>query len=408
MSRSYLMLAATALSVAGSATAQTPGTEVPAAQVAPSITVIGPRLDESERRLRACIARGCPPSEEIDATLAHAEAQFVAGDYRDARATVRSGVARNRRFARIAPEPVADLYRADARIAAHLGFTEKARQGMMASEGVLRDAFGDADARSIAGRIATADAWLSQRRFQAALQAYIAAERLAKRSGNARLEGLALLRRASLDAQLSIARSGDGRPDSLERLLARREPELAMFVDAARVLDARIQLRQGNTDAMETIIAAARQDGTTEPTLLYMPTIVLSATGDRIVDRLSGRPAAPLPSARPALLKVAVENNWADFGFWVGPDGRVREAELLRAGPKLSDDWPKLVIASMAGRRYAPTGEPADSPGIYRVERYSMTSDYSTVGGGRIPTRSAQRKLVRLDLTLPPKTTAAR
>lgn len=408
MSRSYLLLAATALSIAGSAAAQTPDAEVPTAQVAPSITVIGPRLDESERRLRECIARGCPPNEEIDATLAHAEAQFVAGDYRDARATVRSGVARNRRFARTAPEPVADLYRADARIAAHLGFTEKARQGMMASEGVLRDAFGNADARSIAGRIATADAWLSQRRFQAALESYRAAETLAKRSGNARLEGLALLRRASLDAQLSIARSGDGRPESLERLLARREPELAMFVTAARVVDARLQLRRGKSDGMEAVIAAARQDAGAEPLLLHMPVIILDETGDRVVDKLSGRRAAPLPGAQSSLLKVAVEDNWGDFGFWVGPDGRVREAEMLRAGTRLSGEWPKLVIASLAGRRYAPMTLPADDPGMYRVERFTMTSEFKLGPKTRIRARSADRRLVRLDLTAPPKAVAAR
>lgn len=408
MSRAYLLLAATALSVAGNAAAQTPNTQALPAQVAPSITVIGPRLDESERRLRACIARGCPPNEEIDATLAHAEAQFVAGNYRDARATVRSGVARNRRFAKTAPEPVADLLRADARIAAHLGFSEKARQGMMASEGVLRDAFGEIDARSIAGRIATADAWLSQRRFQAALEGYRAAEHLAKRSGNARLEGLALLRRASLDAQLSIARSGDGRPESLERMLDRREPELRMFVNAARVVDARLQLRRGKPDAMEAVIAAARQDAGAEPLLLHMPVIVLDETGDRVVDKLSGRRAAPLPSAQSSLLKVSVEDNWGDFGFWVGPDGRVREPELLRGGSRLSGEWPKLVITSLAGRRYAPTTLPADDPGSYRVERFTMTSDFVQGIKSRIRERSAQRKLVRLDLTAPSKAVAAR
>lgn len=367
----------------------------------PSITVVAPSTRDAESRLRACLARGCPVAEEIDAALGLAEAQFVAGDYRGARAGLRSAIGRNRRHAATAPEPVADLLRADARIAAHLGFAEKARQGMMASEGVLRRAFGETDARSIAGRIATADAWLSQRRFDAAVEGYRAAERLAARAGNARLEGLALLRRASIDAQLSVARGGDARPESLERLLARPEPELAMFVSAARIVDARLQLRRGRADAMEAVIAAARQEAGTEPLLLHMPVIVLDETGDRVVDKLAGRPAAPLPSAQSALLKVAVEDNWADFGFWVGPDGRVREAELLRAGPKLSGEWPKLVIASLAGRRYAPTAGAPGDPGFYRVERFSMTSSFAEARASRIRVRSADRRLVRLDLTAP-------
>ncbi|WP_315763503.1 hypothetical protein [Sphingomonas sp. Y38-1Y] len=374
---------------------------------APTITVIGPSLKDSEARLRACIARGCPPAEEIDAVLGHAEGQFVAGDYRGARETVRRGVSRNRKFAKTAPEPVADLLRADARIAGHLGFADKARQSMMASEGVLRGAFGETDARSIAGRIATADAWLSQRRFDAAMEGYRAAERLAGRAGNARLEGLALLRRASLDAQLSSARSGDGRPDSLRRLLERREPELAVFVNAARIVDARIQVAQGKTDAMEAIIAAARQDVGNEPLLLHMPVIVLDETGDRVVDKLAKRGAPPLTSAQTPLLKVATEGNWADFGFWVGPDGRVREAEMLRSGPKLSGEWPKLVVASLGGRRYAPTTAPADEPGFYRVERFTMTAPFTQETRSRIRVRSAERKLVRLDLTAPSQATAS-
>jgi hypothetical protein len=45
------------------------------------VVVTGVRLKDTEAALKACIARKCPPKEDIDATMAHAENEFVAGDY---------------------------------------------------------------------------------------------------------------------------------------------------------------------------------------------------------------------------------------------------------------------------------------------------------------------------------------
>ncbi|MEZ0495671.1 hypothetical protein [Sphingomonas sp. IW22] len=394
---SRIILATLALTTAPGAFAQTPDTG------SPTITVIGPNLGESEARLKACIARQCSVSDEIDATLGHAEAQFVAGHYRDARATLQAGISRNRRHADSAPEPVADLLRADARVAAHLGFAGKSRQGMMASEHVLRRAFGEQDRRAIVARIATADAWQAVGRFEAARDAYAAAARLAREADAPRIEGMALLRRASLDAQLSSVQGGTGRPESLEALLARTDPELEPFVNAARIVEARIRLRDGDPDAMEAIIASARQSQGDQPLLLHKPVIVLGPAGDEVVDRLDNRQMPKVATMSSELLKVPVEDNWADFGFWIGADGRVRDVELLRAGPRLSKEWPKLVLRELAGRRYAPMAPGTDDPGFYRVERYSMTSAFEDGIKSRIRSRSAQRRLVRLDLTAPPK-----
>jgi hypothetical protein len=54
---------------------------------AQTIVVTGASLAETGRRLAGCLARHCPPDEDIAATLAHAENLFVAGDYRQAHAT---------------------------------------------------------------------------------------------------------------------------------------------------------------------------------------------------------------------------------------------------------------------------------------------------------------------------------
>ena len=68
-----------ALASASPALAQQQRAEDPQDNAA--IVVTGTPLAESAKRLKDCIARHCPPKEDIDASLAHAENQFIAGDY---------------------------------------------------------------------------------------------------------------------------------------------------------------------------------------------------------------------------------------------------------------------------------------------------------------------------------------
>ena len=70
-----ILLAASLLSVGSAAFAQT-------AEPEQSIVVTAVRLDEGRDRLAACLARKCPPMEDIAATLQYADALFSAGDYR--------------------------------------------------------------------------------------------------------------------------------------------------------------------------------------------------------------------------------------------------------------------------------------------------------------------------------------
>src|SRR4051812_17699393 len=105
---SSLLLATTAASAPNPQTEQT-------------IVVTGRSLQDTERALRECLARKCPPNEDIAASLAHAENLFVAGKYGDARRVTLAAVGRNHRYRKTYPIDVSGLYRANARIAAHLG-----------------------------------------------------------------------------------------------------------------------------------------------------------------------------------------------------------------------------------------------------------------------------------------------
>ena len=94
------------------------------------------------------------------------------------------------------------------------------------------------------------------------------------------------------------------------------------------------------------------------------------------------------------------EDRWMDVGFWVGPDGRVNDVEILRT--EGSGDWTKSVTDSIGTRVYAPirskNGEA--HPGFYLVERYTYTARYmQDITGSRIPRRSAQARIERIDLT---------
>ena len=88
----------------------------------PTIIVTGQRIRDAEAALRDCLARHCAPDKDIDATLALAEAQILDGDYRDARTTLLHSLGRNKDEAKRYPVPVSDLYRANAKVAANLGF----------------------------------------------------------------------------------------------------------------------------------------------------------------------------------------------------------------------------------------------------------------------------------------------
>ncbi|MFX7620706.1 hypothetical protein ABTJ52_20035, partial [Acinetobacter baumannii] len=73
------------------------------------IIVTAIRLKDSADAVRRCVERHCPPDQDIAAALAHAENQFLSGDYRGARNTLNAARGRDRRFASKFPVQVASL-----------------------------------------------------------------------------------------------------------------------------------------------------------------------------------------------------------------------------------------------------------------------------------------------------------
>ncbi|HEX4736021.1 MAG TPA: hypothetical protein VH331_00505 [Allosphingosinicella sp.] len=88
------------------------------------------------------------------------------------------------------------------------------------------------------------------------------------------------------------------------------------------------------------------------------------------------------------------EDRWADIGFWITPEGKVQDPQILRSRGQTG--WASQLLQAIAGRVYAPV---ADSGGVYRVERYTYTSRWTTFTGSRIRQRSPNARIEYVDLT---------
>lgn len=107
-----------------------------------------------------------------------------------------------------------------------------------------------------------------------------------------------------------------------------------------------------------------------------------------------------------------VADRWVDIGFWVNPDGRVGDIEVLRG--QGSRDWLKPVLSHLNSRIYAPLKKDGNDgiPGFYMIERYTLTARWvNDSTGTRMRRRDAVPTIERLDITpedyAPPKEVAA-
>lgn len=355
------------------------------------IVVTGRPLDATARALAECLARRCPPDADATATLAHAENQFVAGDYGAARQTLNASINRNRRFAKDYPEPVSNLMRANARVNAHMGEAELARINHVESLNALRAALPRTDARVLVQRMEVASGEAKRGRAEAALRMYA---EIADDAGAAKLpvvEGYARLRRVVVLAAVSAIDSGyESDFRAAVRWFADRS-DLQSFKTAAELVAAQMASRKGDPAAIDALIARYGRSST-RPQLIYAP-VEVPQDADR--SQLGG-------TATNALSVDDYAGQWADVSFWIKPDGRVGDLEILRGGPGLNEAWVKPITSRIAQRRYAPLAMAADEPGVLRVERYTRISDLVSNTRSRIRERGMVAHVEMIDLTADP------
>ena len=361
------------------------------------IVVTGKSLKDTAASLAACLARQCPPDQDVAASVAHAENQFVAGDYAGSQRTLHSSLGRNRKHGKAYPLEVSTLLRANSRVAEHMGEAKDFQLSVLDMRDTLKTVYGENDFRTLVAQIEVGDSRAKLGYPDEADNIYAGVEARALAAKNYRVASFARLRRALIartryDAEASAA-NRDKLNSQLDVLIAQPLPGSGDFVLAAQVLRAREDRKSGSSASTDALVRSfAAKGGATRPVLLYSePLTSIDPTG-----------AAPgQQNQREAWTRWSINRNgeWIDVGFWVGQDGHVSDAEVLRSSGGIA--WSKPVLSNVTRRIYAPLRKDADSaPGFYMVERYTLTARVSEgETGTHLRTREARPRIEMLSLT---------
>lgn len=363
-----------------------------------TIVVTGQRLPDYRAALAACLARHCPPNEDIDATLTLAEALFQQGAYGEARTAIRASISRNRDQARSYPEPVSDLYRAGTRVAEHLGRDGEAGFYAYRILSALQAGLPVEDHRHFTARLEIVRSLAGLGQIETARRELSRLAEVARAGGREDVANLAELRTLWLDYLEAPYGSARRRLIDMSRAT---EPERRLLADGARALLIRIYTREGDNRRADAIIAEMRRDGDAPRLLLHSPPYRLVQQNDVHGDQqrqdavMTGGVMTDNLTER---LTDTFEDKWIDVGFWVQPDGHVDDLQLLRRG-RGAGGWEGPLLDSIRGRRYSPGDRPT-----YRLERYTYTATlHYTATGSHIPDRSPRARIEYLDLTAGPQ-----
>jgi hypothetical protein len=351
-----------------------------------NVVVTGVRIQDFRDRLAACLARNCPPNEDIDATLALAEALFLNGDYAEGRSFVRASIGRNRDRARDYPEPVSDLYRAGTRLSRHIGYDREARTSSFEILNALQAGIPQEDHRHFTARFEIAEMQMMSGSFRGArreLQRLIRAARAAGR------EDVALLAELRDTWYELIAYPASDARAQLIRWSRDADPTNRMRAVGARILLARVYRSEGDaarSDALLAELGVVARAGA-HRRILHAPRYQLFQQDVSLSTQDVGEPTNVLNR-----VTENYQDKWIDVGFWINPDGSVSGLELLRSGA--NPDWSEPLLRSIRGRLYN-----AGPEQTYRLERYTMTGGFETPTGSHIRRRGPAARVEYLDLT---------
>ncbi len=372
------------------------------------IVVIGRRLQDAQAALDQCLDRHCPVDQDVAATLKLANVQFLAGNYREARQTLRRSLLRNKGSAKSYPVPVASLWQAKGTVDAHLGEYDDVRTNGLQAFQALRKGLPDTDPEVLAGRIDLGDMWFHVGDRAAAELAYRAALSHAEKAGDKRTVAISRYRLANLVALRSpTVGSGDEKAvaELLAPLIGSSDPALARFDFAARLFKARLAERRGAKGAVDAVFASLPPGVNPPPrslssTPIKLPSVDATNCAEDNGQTYHGQ-VAFVGCQNPANLVSGtnVERQWIDIGFWITPDGGVRDIDVVRRSSKYAGDWEEAVTKSIGSRRYSASKVDATDREFYRVERFTLTAPYQNATGSRIRSRAASPVIELADLT---------
>lgn len=340
----------------------------------PTIVVTAKRAEED---LAACLARNCPPGEEVEAALDAAVQQFGDARYVDAKQNLSRTISRSRRHSGEMPELFASLLATFATVAQHEGDDRQFERTTFERARFLREHLGETSLEAIAADLDSGDMQVTLGRTRGAEAWYRRAQELAGRSGRQRVAAAILFRRA----WLALGSQNFGAARRLgDEALALAGPGNTAIAEMVRILQIRIAFQRGDEEVVERSLAELRAIDRPAPMLVTAPRI-----------RALGPPSSRTDRADVGTIR------FMDLGFWVRPDGRTADIEVLRSDGDATLFNP--VLRQVAERRYAPAPGEAGDPGVYQIERYTYRPSYGVQTGTRIVQRIGPYSLHVANLT---------
>ncbi len=352
------------------------------------VVVSAKRLEDASV---ACRKGACTPLRDAQVSIAWAEHQFRQGAYVRAKRTLADALGRNRRHAATAPRPVAALYEAYATVSLQEGDMRAYRLGTGGRARTLQANLPANDPEIPHAELALGDMWVKLGDVRSADLAYQSTENRARARGQHTAALVAALRRV----WLASARGAVGRAETLLAEAARQQGASDATIQAILPV-VRLRLAAHRSDDAEV----ARQIGVLSRTTTVRPQLVWAPNYTTKLQNEGSREGAPdIISADNVRSSDLSPIKWADVGFWIRPDGRTAEIEVLRGTP--GRGWLPPVINQIAARRYTSTAGDAFSEGSYRIERFSFRGTYVVPVGSLIRRRAGPPELEVLDLTAP-------
>ncbi|MEG8041273.1 hypothetical protein QP166_18745 [Sphingomonas sp. LR60] len=340
------------------------------------VIVVGRR---AEKELAACLARQCPPAQEVEASLQASVEQFADGRYPDARRTLQRAIDRNKRYAATLPGPVSSLYATLATVAEHEGDAQLWRTASRNNLLTLREQLGETNVATMREELQFADDMVSQGSWRLGDDTYAKIQRRAVAGGRNDIAAAAAFRRAWLALALTRTHDAERFADEAVTLAGPGDATMAQLREIVRT---RIAIRKGDDGAVDALAARIRQANDGRPTLLYAPPVEDINPPPQLVDNGMQRDRGI---------------RFADVGYWIRPDGTVVDAELLRTNGL--GQWSPVILKHVRARRYVPLRLTEGQPGLYRIDRFTVRGTQSTPTGTRLSQRMGPLSVHIIDLT---------
>ncbi|MBL8656632.1 MAG: hypothetical protein JNJ92_04635 [Altererythrobacter sp.] len=339
--------------------------------------------------LDRCLTAGCPPIDDIKASIAVAEHSFYNGDYRGARSVLARSIARNKGYAKEMPGAVAALYEASSNVNIHFGDRRAYRSDIANRVEIMRDSAPGDTMQQIAASALLGDMWLATGASEQAARAYKATAAQAVASGVPRLGAYFDLRRANVHLASGHFAEADQVLRTVERGAFASDPGVREAIAGFRIRLASVRKDGAGLERAMADLAALQPRAT--PVLVsYKPIASSAQQGVEAASRDWDTPVGnvPIGSNRYA---------WVDIGFEIGSDGRTRDAQVLRG--RMNAERTTAITRHIASRRYSPFTPETGATGTYRVERYSLRSPRGVPPNSNVVQRVGAQQLEMMDIT---------